>query len=116
MKTSIPPAPPEFDGGPNGTENGHVVRGETSTVTPSPRTPRVAWTRLFGRYRTRLVAGVLAISLPIMATLVLTQAHLAARDLRGITDRELIRVASTRADDALYEAKEAGRDRTVRAS
>ena len=52
-------------------------------------------TGFFNRYRTRLVAGVLLISVPIMAALVLIQAHVAAGDLRKIADRELLRVAST---------------------
>jgi methyl-accepting chemotaxis protein len=45
-----------------------------------------------------LVAGVLVVSLPIMATLVLTQAHLAASNLRTSTDVQLGTVAAVSSD------------------
>jgi hypothetical protein len=69
-----------------------IVHSDNTSTLPAKRH---LWTRVFSRYRTRLVAGVLVISLPIMATLVLIQARTAAADLRRITDKELLGVAGS---------------------
>lgn len=95
MKTSIPAVPPDANGGRNGSTSPKLAHNDNRSRQAAPPAPARMRGRVFGRYRTRLVAGVVVVSLPIMATLVLFQARVAADDLRKITATELLRVAST---------------------
>ncbi|MEO8293122.1 MAG: methyl-accepting chemotaxis protein [Actinomycetota bacterium] len=98
MKTTIAPTPPRVGGFRAADFDGPSAMPAPSAAGPdSPRRVR----RLFSRYRSRLVAGLLLISVPVMGSIVLLQARLAAQDLTRTTQDSL--VADSHRSEAIGE-------------